>query len=768
MTPSLRTDSILAPLEVRSARTNRQMRKRVLLLTGLAGLLWSALLFAAPPTVNAGVILQAPTYVGLNFGLVGSWSFDAKDMAGVTAYDRSGQGNNGTLTSGPLRTAGKLGQGLSFDGSNAHVTISSGAVVSAVPFSMSVWVKGEDGPDPDSVVLVGVTDSDAATWEAHYIQYSENTGTFSVTTADDSNFSSASSVGETLSTSTWHHIVGVWTSTTDRAIYVDGEFIARNTTSRAPSTMDSTKIGGLDAVNAGMDNFSKGVIDDVRIYNRALSADEIKRLYNMGGTLKINATRKDVLTSGLVGHWTFDGQDMAGVTAYDRSGRGNNGVVQSVTTRAVGKIGQGLEFHGVAGANDYVNAGSDPSLDDVAVKTVSAWIRPDSYGATFGRVMGKDNSSGSCWAFSVSPSAGTFNAQSFAFANVCFDSSPGLWSTPTASIITKRWYHIALVYDRTGSENDPVMYIDGVSQTVTENTSPSGSPTSDADFELWIGNRPDLARTFDGLIDEVRFYNRALSAAEIKRLYNMGGTLKINVTRKDTLRSGLVGHWTFDQPDIARNNSGIITAYDRSGNANIGVTASAGVTPARALGKIGQALTFDGSNDYVLIANDPITLDITTSFSIAGWAKASSIAGAAVFGRRDANNDGYALLADNNENCGATNKLILTIGHIDSFFTGWCGATDIQVGRWYHVAGVYNATAQTMKVYVDGVDDGGSICAGCGQGIGSSFPSAGVGSAIGADGGNTTFDFAGALDDIRVYNHALSAGEIKRLYNMGR
>src|SRR3990167_5976240 len=67
---------------------------------------------------EAALIIQAPKYIGLNSGLVGYWSFDGKDMAGNTAYDRSGQNNNGTLTNGPTRTIGKIGQGLSFDGRN--------------------------------------------------------------------------------------------------------------------------------------------------------------------------------------------------------------------------------------------------------------------------------------------------------------------------------------------------------------------------------------------------------------------------------------------------------------------------------------------------------------------------------------------------------------------------------------------------------------------------------------------------------------------------
>jgi hypothetical protein len=143
MTPSLRTHIILAPLEV--GRPPMQ-RRRIGLLTGLAGLVWSALFFASPLAANAGVILQAPTYMGLNSGLVGSWSFDAPDMAGSIAYDRSGQGNNGTLgnietfTSIPVRTIGKIGQALNFNGST-YVDLANPTSLNNIPRkTISAWM----------------------------------------------------------------------------------------------------------------------------------------------------------------------------------------------------------------------------------------------------------------------------------------------------------------------------------------------------------------------------------------------------------------------------------------------------------------------------------------------------------------------------------------------------------------------------------------------------------------------------------------------------
>src|SRR5262249_930850 len=93
----------------------------------LVGLSVLVVLVSAP-SAHAGLLIKPPLYIGLNSGLVGFWSFNQADIAGVTAYDRSGQGNNGTLTNGPTRVGGKIGQGLSFDGRNDYVDLNADPV----------------------------------------------------------------------------------------------------------------------------------------------------------------------------------------------------------------------------------------------------------------------------------------------------------------------------------------------------------------------------------------------------------------------------------------------------------------------------------------------------------------------------------------------------------------------------------------------------------------------------------------------------------------
>src|SRR3989344_8284078 len=246
---------------------------------------------------EAALIIQAPKYIGLKNGLVVYWSFDGKDMAGVTAYDRSGQNNNGTLTNGPTRAIGKLGQGLSFAGT-AYVNVGTNSLpADNVAKTISYWIKFSSAPSSAAVVfqmengnngtysgfhtLTGCSGVSMGTWKWG--------GPFLVCTAIPA-------------TNTWHHYVYTYDGST-HSLYLNGVLV----TTGSGATQSSTPATAY--INTDAEHFN-GLIDDVRIYNRALSGDEIKRLYRIGATLKINTSiNNDSLTRGLVGYWSFDGKD---------------------------------------------------------------------------------------------------------------------------------------------------------------------------------------------------------------------------------------------------------------------------------------------------------------------------------------------------------------------------------------------------------------------------------------------------------------------------
>jgi hypothetical protein len=238
-------------------------------------------------------------------------------------------------------------------------------------------------------------------------------------------------------------------------------------------------------------------------YSAAINDGGIEPLlYEAGSNKKLSTFQ-----SGLVLYLPFD--EGSGITARDLSGFGNNGtLLDASSTNAdgntppqwtTGKVGGALSFDGV---DDYVKVPSSTSLYITKEITLVAWA----YSANF---------------------SGYQAAVSFKDAAVMFSSSNGglffrlvldgvvndLWSSK--NIATGTWYLLITSY-RNGQA---AWYINGQN---TGRWSKSGLITNSSCCPyILIGNRVEgLSRYWNGLIDEVRIYNRALSDSEIKALYD--------------------------------------------------------------------------------------------------------------------------------------------------------------------------------------------------------------------------------------------------------
>jgi hypothetical protein len=311
------------------------------------------------------------------------------------------------------------------------------------------------------------------------------------------------------------------------------------------------------------------------------------------------------------------------------------------------------------------------------------------------------------------------------------------------------WHHIVASY--TGSRND--LYVDGVS-VVGEDVIGAIPATTD---DLYIGTNAaadNNVDTFDGTIDEVRIYNRGLTASEVARLYQ-SGAVKINASSADldngsSLESGLVGHWTFDGPDLTDR------VYDRSGNGNNGYFISGATSSAKVIGKLGQALQFDGVDDYVLESTaDPIGSGAVT---ISAWIYPRTFGetGPTAF-ILDAYDTGGSVaragcLIDGTSNVnvfGCTNDGSASANSADSA---------IVLNSWQFVTGVRNSSGK-WTIYVNGAQSGsanqsaGTSAAGTQMSIGMRF--------------DPGYHFNGSIDDLRIYNRALSAAEINQLSKLG-
>lgn len=235
-----------------------------------------------------------------------------------------------------------------------------------------------------------------------------------------------------------------------------------------------------------------------------------------------------------IGFWQLD--EGSGTNTYDSSGNTYTGALINGPVWAVGKKGGALSFDGV---DDQVKISSATSLSGLSDMTLSAWINPRSFGGNGtgqGRILGKsDNASTARFALML----GT-DGTSIQF-NSGFDSVGGSWKTPTGSVPLNSWSHIALVYTH-DLASTPTIYINGVAQAVSLIGAPSGNAVPD-DSSFYIGSRGiNNARVFDGLIDQVRIYNRKLASSEVTTIYNSENSGSSDITPPNiSITSPLVG-----------------------------------------------------------------------------------------------------------------------------------------------------------------------------------------------------------------------------------
>jgi hypothetical protein len=315
-------------------------------------------------------------------------------------------------------------------------------------------------------------------------------------------------------TGEWRHWVGVW-DTSNIYFYIDGVLQASDTKSATESSLLDAGIGTLNC--CALNDPFNGLIDDVRIYNRALSPTEIRRLYRLGGTAKIGVsnTSDKQLTNGLVGHWTFDAPDMAGDIAYDVATTSNDGTLTNGPTRTIGRIGQALEFDGT---NDFVDIDGVVTSMRGTEGAISAWAKFDLVrnlgNGTNRHVLATTNTGGGN-GFVFLGQVGVNGNDLFGFRyRVGGGNAKAAEITDTTPFDDGTWRHWVGVWDATNL----YFYVDGELQA--SNTK-SGTETGHNAGAIG-SNGAGSASYFEGLIDDVRIYNRILSENEVRRLYNMG------------------------------------------------------------------------------------------------------------------------------------------------------------------------------------------------------------------------------------------------------
>jgi hypothetical protein len=414
---------------------------------------------------------------------------DDSDTSGGTLYDSSSYDNHGTINGGVTTSvSGKIGDAFDFDGSEG-TGITMG-LSSPPPTTLCGWVN-LDSTSAEAVVV----NNPGFGGQNLYVQSGDAIAEV-ILDNNDNSIQARSSV----STGNWYHLVAVLDSNSGQVeLYVNGQ-------EKSSQSWDGTYDGDSNIDNIGTDELNApeqpldGKIDDVRVYNRALSANEVSALYNM----RSQRQKTSDLQKGLVGHWTLDAGATSNGTAYDSSANDNHGTLNGgVTTGVSGQVGEAYTLNGTDGevqASGLVDSGESISCVGWFKKNVSLGTSGTGDRMTLIKQISPD------WHPGIWYNGGQIRAHAQ-------NGTDGIYED-VGWVQDQNWHQIGSVYD---SASDTInVVLDGEIRSGSRSTFSSSSGISD----IYLGSENDSTYQFSGEIDDVRVYNRVLSADEINRLYN--------------------------------------------------------------------------------------------------------------------------------------------------------------------------------------------------------------------------------------------------------
>jgi hypothetical protein len=227
---------------------------------------------------------------------VGWWRFD--ECQGTTAYDASGNGNNGSINIGataPQTSAGTCTDGLStsawyngatgkynsslnFDGTDDYVEIADNTQTDMGTSDMTIYAWFKTTASGCGLLR------DSPSWYSGWWIDMRSTGKVWAKLGDSSSSISTPDSSAGYNDGNWHNIVTVFDRDANMTVYVDGLSV----TSANISTYNGTNIDNTSSTKIGWayTNYCNGQIDDVRIYNYALTAEQVKALYNEGSAVR--------------------------------------------------------------------------------------------------------------------------------------------------------------------------------------------------------------------------------------------------------------------------------------------------------------------------------------------------------------------------------------------------------------------------------------------------------------------------------------------------
>ncbi|MGB0390671.1 MAG: LamG-like jellyroll fold domain-containing protein [Salibacteraceae bacterium] len=547
------------------------------------------------------------------------------------------------------------GYALNFDGSNDYVDGGSSIASGLDDFTMECWMYFDGGSNQWFLSF------DQGGDYTERIQIEVHLGAIYFGWQSTSNSTAWTSFsGGTIASSTWYHIAVTNSSSSGKQIYVNGKLEASNASTLSPSELSGTvkfDIGRL--YHSSNNHYFDGQLDEVRVWNKVLSAAEIQA--NM--CKKVTST--DANYCNLVSYYRFD--ENTGTTLTDYAG-GNNGTLTNGPTYA---------------------------LSGAAIGDESAY----SYGNGNSTSVTETHTDGS--SFKIDNFTGTPDGAHVYLVNEAPNSTT---ETLSGTLESTRYYGTFVV----------------------GGTSPTHSVTYD-----YTGN----TNITGGTETETKLTTRADNSAT---------------------------SWTTETSyfDLDQSNNAISKCGQSS---NKEYAAGFDNTTLQERPGSGYALTYDGTNDYVVTSDIP-ELANASAVTYEAWIyiPGSSWDDYATILSKEAGSGNRVQLVLSGGSQGGTNDIIAVVGDVSNNMNLNTNSDVIPYNTWTHVAMVFDGSltgdANRLKIYVNGIQQTGLATAGSGS-VPATTPNTTADFYIGSRG--TSLYYPGSLDEVRVWNKALSETELR-------
>jgi len=624
-------------------------------------------------------------------GLMAAYGFN--EGLGTSVTDSSGNANNGTITVATWTTQGQFGNALSFNPNSNPVTIvtipDSASLDLGSTGTIEAWVRLTSINRWQAVMAKGNTNSDPAQNYAIEINPSNRVICYLGNGSSATTLTSTS----TLAANTFYHLACTWNGAT-LALYINGAL-------NASVGQGITPAGNISPFYIGQfgGNVSRfaGIIDEVRIYNRALTITQVQQDMNtpVGGAPTPDTT-PPTAPAGLV------------ATAVSAS---QINLSWTASTDNVGVTGYRVERCQNAGCSNFAQVGTPTGTTfndsgllvstpySYRVRAVDAATNPSGY----------SNIASATTLTPPPPDTTPPTAPSNLTATAVGAGQINLGWTASTDNVGVTGYRVERCSGAGCSNFAQIATPTGTTYNDTTNLQPSTSYS---------------------------YRVRAVDAVP-----NLSGYSNVASATTQAASTGLVASYPFSE------GAGTTTA-DHSGNANHGTITAPTWT---AQGKFGNALSFNPNSNPVTIVTipDAATLDLSIAGTIEAWVWMST-AGQwnSVLAKGSTNSDqahNYAMEID------TTNRVLCILGNGNSSLVVR-SATALSNTTFYHVACTWDGA--TVSLYVNG-----ALNASSDQTIapnGNTSPLY-----IGQFGGNSD-RFAGTIDEVRIYNRALSPTEIQQ------